>query len=280
MRKKSLARILLLMLVLLLSTLIASAGFIGEGGKELYADDSNNGFFINEKAERTRQITRNNEISDVKYVNTLNMSNKLPGNRKDSFGTYDIYLDEQNTEYLFVYNTDILCGIKDENMSLPFDSEKCISQQSAILTSEEYLNKLYGCDMIKSYIFNTCSYDERAGLFNVRFYKPLGSYKTDDEIIVWVRSDGSVAAFSAFNINRYDEYSDSASRIDAAIKSGGTLEAQAKRKNIYNFRVKESYITLNDDGNLAYVSKIEYDIYSGTNIIQDCEKIEQVIKIK
>ena len=59
------------------------------------------------------------------------MSNILPENRKDSFCTYDIYPDEENTN-IFVYNTDILCGIKDENMSLPFDSAKCISQQSAI----------------------------------------------------------------------------------------------------------------------------------------------------
>ena len=168
MRKKSFAIILSLLLVLPLSISITSASYKDESNKEIYADDSNIGFSIME-AEKTKQITYRNKTFDVKYVNTINMSNILPENRKDSFCTYDIYSDEENTEYLFVYNTDILCGIKDENMSLPFDSAKCISQQSAILLSIEYLNKLYGYDITKSYVFDFCRYDENAGLFDVRF---------------------------------------------------------------------------------------------------------------
>jgi|LFRM01.1.fsa_nt_gb hypothetical protein len=280
MRKKSFAIILSLLLVLPLSISITSASYKDESNKEIYADDSNIGFFNNGKAEKTKQITYRNKTFDVKYVNTINMSNILPENRKDSFCTYDIYSDEENTEYLFVYNTDILCGIKDENMSLPFDSAKCISQQSAILLSIEYLNKLYGYDITKSYVFDFCRYDENAGLFDVRFYKSLGSYKTDDEIKVWVRSDGSVAGFSAFNINRYDKYGDKALKIDEAIKGSSTLETKTKSMNIINYRIKESYITLNDNGDLAYVNMIEYDIYSGTSILQECEKIEQIINIQ
>lgn len=165
-------------------------------------------------------------------------------------------------------------------MSLTFDSVECISQETATLLAKEYLYKLYGNEKINSYNFDFCNYDERAGLFDVRFYKPLGSYKTDDEIKIWVRIDGSVASFSAFNISRYDKYNDKIKKIDTAIKNSNSLDEKAKERKITNYRVKESYITLNDNGELAYTNIIEYDIYSGTSVLQDCKNIEQLINIQ
>ena len=206
------------------------------------------------------------------------MSNILPENRKDSLHLWYL-LRWRKYGISFVYNTDILCGIKDENMSLPLIQQNALANNQLFL-SIEYLNKLYGYDITKSYVFDFCRYDENAGLFDVRFYKSLGSYKTDDEIKVWVRSDGSVAGFSAFNINRYDKYGDKALKIDEATKGSSTLETKTKSMNIINYRIKESYITLNDNGDLAYVNMIEYDIYYGTSILQECEKIEQIINIQ
>ena len=60
MRKKSFAIILSLLLVLPLSISITSASYKDESNKEIYADDSNIGFFNNGKAEKTKQITYRN----------------------------------------------------------------------------------------------------------------------------------------------------------------------------------------------------------------------------
>ncbi|MBO4651843.1 MAG: hypothetical protein J5649_00830, partial [Lachnospiraceae bacterium] len=121
-----------------------------------YYDDSEN------KAI-TRAVNNGTNLITVYYVRTENLRNVSVSSRDDSYGTYDVYADEENTEYIFLYNTNLLCGMRKINVG-SIDRENVISENSAIAIAETWIrnNKSNGCD----YVYDSCVYEESGGYYD------------------------------------------------------------------------------------------------------------------
>ncbi|MCL2488101.1 MAG: hypothetical protein FWE80_05390, partial [Oscillospiraceae bacterium] len=185
--------------------------------QETNPDFVDNRYFINQDAPATKVFHFEGEDIELIYQNTLNKNDLPLEERPDNYGFYDIYVDkigEDNTEFTFLDNTDILCGIFCNSYSPPLDIDP-IGEELIVEKALEYLTAIYSSDMINSYILDACKFDQnQKQSYSICFYKALQGIKTDDQIWMTVRLDSKIKSFNAHNIYRYDQFIDTLPKIN------------------------------------------------------------------
>jgi len=178
------------------------ASYTGETEPDYFGayDDSSR------EKEMNRTIQFNGKQYRLKYDHTYNMVSELSvDNRGDSYGTYDIYIDENGTEFEFLYNSDLLCAMhipleyRHDNY-YPFD-KPVINKKEALDIANIFLEK--NLDVFSEYQLLSYNYAELFYQYDIIYCKFLGEYQSDDIINIWVRWDGDIVFYSVRNLNRY-----------------------------------------------------------------------------
>lgn len=168
--------------------------------------------FVNESAPKTRTYkdVYGKEIT-LTYTTTSTQSDKIyvhPKKRIDVYGTYDEYVDKNNTKYYYLYNTNKLC-LKEQEFDYDFENEKDktdkISKSEAKEVAYKYLLKEVG-KALNDYTLESVVYQEQKGIYLVSYSRKIDKYFTDDSITVFMSHNGNVYAFSALYLERYKTY--------------------------------------------------------------------------
>jgi hypothetical protein len=192
----------------------------------------------------------------LKYEKTEILSELPVKKRADDYGIYDIYIDNDEIEYLFLYNSDLFCGFWYNASNITKTKEKLINIETAIEIAQNYIKKIR--DDYTSYEFVEILGDDNTVNFcyEIYYYKPISRYKSDDILRIWIDTTGEIVLCTEFNYKRYDDvkYIDGEKvknaeekilrSFDDFIKNGGLIEVQ------------DSYISFSDKGQLELVLDI------------------------
>ena len=197
---------------------------------------------------------------------TKDGSKVSPADMADSYGFYDVYVDEQKTEYDFIYNTDILCGIS-MFLSESDESKDHIDQDRAVEIAKEYLLTVFPKDAVNAYKLEACVEVDWTSAYELTFYRFLGGYKTDDRLYLCMHTDGRMSTLIAWNLSRYDRFQDIADKIDGEKNRAAFAAAFAAEYPSGHYRIAEdAYITLTDKGELAFVYGVVYDTWANQHL--------------
>lgn len=205
------------------------------------------------KQNSTKQVTLNGKSSGtLTYKETMNRSDAPVNRRSDNYGTYDVYADEDGNEYIFLLNSDTLCGYKAKDATDIMDyTGKAVTKDDARTTADAYLQSIFG-ENAQKYQFESIEVQHTVFYVDYCFY--LNGVKTDDQVTLWIRTtDGAVSAWHAFNRGRYDGY---ASRNLSTNAAKAKLEEQIPLVKSSDYEIFDQYITKTDDGRLV----MHYDI--------------------
>lgn len=265
--KKTIVLALISLLVLfVVSASTVTAAEILKQSDSIPVGDYYGAYYDNSKgkvSERTIDIDSQKII--LKYVRTENLKEKPASKRSDNYGTYDIYIDDNQTEYLFLLNSDIYCGFKLNMVGIATEKENAISEDKAIEIANAFL--FDNRDNYRNYKMSSCEYSELAGYYDIQFYLPVCGFKSDDIIRIWVDAQGNVVSFSEFNYQRYDHIEIEIQRYARADKKiGEIISTQTQKANFY---VVDSYISIDNSGNIVLIKVIDIAIPNGdTSAIQ------------
>ena len=211
-----------------------------------YYDDSEN------KAI-TRAVNNGTNLITVYYVRTENLRNVSVSSRNDSYGTYDVYEDEEGTEYLFLYNANLLCGMRKSSVGSQ-TRENAIDESQAIAIAEEWIRskKRNGND----YVFDTCVYEESGGYYDIMFYLPIEGYKSDEIVRLWIDLQGNINAYSDFNQNRYGMVSVTPEKLAEAQRKLMDLLETKYADSGKEVEVNSTYVSKNDAGETVLVMMV------------------------
>lgn len=223
-----------------------------------------------------RVLEVDSQKTTLKYVRTENLKENPVSKRADSYGTYDVYADDSQTEYLYLLNTDIYCGFKLSNVGVATEKEKAISQEDALEVTNKFLKA--NRDNYRDYKLISCEYSELAGYYDIQYYLPISGYKSDDIIRVWVDAQGKVTSFSEFNHKRYDRVKIDPEKYSRADKKLEKTIATQTHKTNSNFNIVDSYISIDDSGNVILVKVIDLKIPDDETFVVRREQYVQLIK--
>lgn len=90
------------------------------------------------KQNSTKQATLNGKSSGtLTYKETMN--------RSDNYGTYDVYADENGNEYVYLLNSDTLCGYKAKDATDIMDyTGKAVTKDMARETADAFMQSVFG----------------------------------------------------------------------------------------------------------------------------------------
>lgn len=194
--------------------------------------------FVNKNARKSREYTDNNGKSfKLTYTRTETMAfvNCFvpPKKRIDVYGTYDLYVDKEKTEYYYLYNTNKLC-LKRLNYKRIRDGEKYekekISESKAKEIANQYLKKELG-KRFNDYTFQSVSYGVQDATYSIFYSRMIDGYFTDDCISLSIDYKGNIYVFSALNLERFKKYSKS------DINQESIEKAREKDSDINNIRL-------------------------------------------
>jgi hypothetical protein len=208
------------------------------------------------------------------YVRTENLKELPASKRADHYGTYDVYADDNQTEYLFLLNTDLYCGYKMRTVGVATLQEDAIEKTKALEIADTFLNELRNNG--KEYTLLSCVYDELAGYYDIQYYLPIDGYKSDDIFRLWVNAEGKVTSFSEFNYNRYEKVDIAADKYEKADKQ--LSDIVAKETNKVNFTLADQFISIDDSGIIVLVKVIDLRIPNGENYFVQRELYVQPIE--
>lgn len=219
------------------------------------------------KQNSTKQVTLNGKNSGtLTYKETMNRRDAPAFSRNDNYGSYDVYADEDGNEYVYLLNSDMLCGYKAKDATDIMDyTGKAVTNDIARKTADAYMESVFGNDAQK-YRFESIEVQDTVFYVDYCFY--LDGTKTDDQVTLWIRTtDGAVSAWHAFNRGRYDGY---ANRNLSASAAKAKLEEQIPLVKSADYEIFDQYITKTDDGRLV----MHYDIVHHDNGIEKTHTFE------
>lgn len=209
-----------------------------------------------EKMASTKQMSLFSKSStNLKYKETMNQSDLPMSERADKYGSYDIYVDEQDTQYVFLADSDLFCGFLKTGASLETNG-KLLSEIEARGIADAYLMETLGEDQ-REYVYESM-YCDQSNMYHITYASYIGDFKTDDECIIWVRgATGEIYACSMFNRGRYDSYRDSSLTFNDSASL--LMEKHPELEEDYNdCEILDKYLTLSDGGSLV----VTYEVYN------------------
>lgn len=223
----------------------------------------------NKVLEKTAEIQ--GERVQLTYARTENLKEQRVSKRADCYGTYDVYTDSSENEYLYLFNSDLYCGYKQAAPVMPAYKADAVPEEQALKTAESFLKSLRsnGSD----YELSSCVYDELAGYYDIEYALPVSGRKTDDIFRVWVDSKGQIASFSEFNYQRYDN-------LRVTEKQYAKAEEKLRKKiaaetDGAEYTVADTYLSVSDKGKTVLVMAVEYKIPVGNGMTTEREEFSQ-----
>lgn len=236
-------------------TIVVLSGFLLSGRSAGVAG----GFFgpqvMQEKMESTKQVSLFNKNSkSLTYKETMNQSDLPVSERADKYGTYDVFVDDQDTQYVFLADSDLFCGFLKTGASQETGG-RFISELDARGIADAYLMDILGEDQ-REYVYEGMYC--QSNMYHITYASYIGDFKTDDECIIWVRGEsGEIYACSMFNRGRYDRFRDSSLSFNDSTSL--LMEKHPELKTDFNdCEVLDRYVTLSDGGNLV----VNYEVYN------------------
>lgn len=203
------------------------------------------------KIDNTKNLALVDKTSkNLTYKETNNRKELPVSERADRYGTYDVYTDEDDNQYIFLTDSDLFCGfLKTETPQEAADTARNLSELDARGIADAYILDILGEDQ-REYTFEKIRYDQN-NFYYVTYVSYLGDVKTDDECVIWVRaSNGDIAACSMFNRGRYDAYRNKNFSVQDYPMQPQAMQDQ-QRKDFNDYEVLDKYITLSDSGRLV-----------------------------
>ena len=204
----------------------------------------------------------------VEYSYTEDYSSTPIAQRNDPYGTYEVYVDDDDSEFYFLAGTDLLCGYlayfhyEDVPESQAVTESECISIAQSFITDHLQTNVM----TLQNMTLSSIEYIEAEGYYDVRYNYYKGQYKTDDELDLWINHEGKVVSFTQLNRGRYintsinaDDYADAEDYLDNILANS----------SLTDYDVVDTYVTMDDSGDMLLVKVIEYSTgaYSEQEII-------------
>lgn len=208
-----------------------------------------------DKSQQKQEARQFGKSRNLEYKNTMNLYSIPIDKHYDLYGAYDVFCDDENNEYVYLYNSNTLCGYKAEHVygeSQPKDI--AIPDEEAINIAQSQMKKLVP-DFSKNYKFLQIKYDEKEGIYIVTYCHYLNNIKTDDQIVVWITANGVFGAYSAFNLNRYDKYENDVFDIQSADKNFKENSKQSE------YLLEDKYVSLSEQGEIEMI----YSVYDAEN---------------
>lgn len=253
------------------ATIATYSGYKNNGRAKKEDVISHYGMYINKNAKKTRKLNYLDKKLDLVYARSENLSDNLPEKRKDMYGTYDVYVDDEKNEYYLLGNSNVLCGVK--NSKIDGENATPITEEEALQLAEDYLNEIFNKNHL--YELNSCEIPKDRMYYEIEYVKNNSGLKTDDTVRLWVNFDKEVCAFSAFNRGRYDNVN-----LNKTIAITAPQRGKEKVSDILssdNFTIVDQYISKNDEGQVVMVSVIEYSLTNGTSIYPVIDEVSVVI---
>lgn len=247
-KKFSLTAVILSALLVLSSvSAIASNDTVEEemaqGGAGVYTDS--------QKESTTKQVEQF-DGEQAEYAQTVNQSGTPLADRTDIYGTYDVYTDADGNEYIYLFDTDTLCGYKwAAAYTDQLDEEAVLPQETARANADAFLDGQFGQNQA-IYQFERSYYSEVNGVYVCEYAYYLNGVKTDDSCVIWVRADsGQVCAFNTFKYGRYTSLTDltvdtasTRAQLNAALWDKGV----SPLNRAASYEITDEYLTKTDDG--------------------------------
>lgn len=271
---KTVGVVIVLVLTLLWASLSAGAEVkITKQPDPAPAGDAYGAYYDEAKAKtKERSAVIDSEKTALTYVRTENLREVPASERADHYGTYDIYVDEKQTEYLYLLDTDVCCGFKMSEVGTATPQQEAVSQEKAMAIANEFLETTRSNS--EAYELLSCVYNELGGYYDIKFYFPVSGYKSDDIFRLWVNAQGEITSFSEFNYKRYDNLTITAEqRLEAARQINKIRSNDAQK-----ISVVDTYISINDSGEVVLVEVVDITILDGEDSITLREMYEQPIK--
>ena len=175
-------------------------------------------------------IARGDEEVALTFKEVKTMENGaeyfFTGERPTEVMEYDTYVDEEDRTYLYLKGTDVLAGIKDKLiLGEGTPREQAVTADHARQKAQDYLVDYIGMDEFQDYTFKRCEYLAGGGYYTVLYAYEIDGIATTDTMDVFVRADGSVGGFSAFNRGAYRGLPDAEQRVAAAKAAQSPLKS-------------------------------------------------------
>jgi hypothetical protein len=199
------------------------------------------------KKGSTKALSLDGKELSLVYKETHNNSTVPLKKRSDKYGTYDIYVDDQKNEYLFLVDSDFICAFHFSREAM--NQGKHVTEDEALEIAKEYMEGKR--DNAEDYVL----YDVLRGgsYYSFEFYLPVDGYRSDDNLRVWVtKSGGEIMLFQEFYYKRYDGVKVDSKKVEKAeqkiVEKLGTIKDGYG--NPLEWEFVEKWITINDKGKL------------------------------
>lgn len=264
-------------LLLVLGGTAIAATKITQKSKENSNDGSGYSAYYDKAAEKNKSktIQVGDKTVDVSYVRTENLKEKAVTQRKSKYGTYDVFVDNAGTEYLYLCDSELFCGFKRSEVGVANPINEAISETVAIRTCQKYIEE--NRDNSKDYKLTECFYDERGGYYDAQYSFYVNNVKTDDVLRIWVNAEGHITAISEFNRERYAHCNVTAQKCADARQR--VIDKLKKTKADSDYVEVDCFLSQNDDAEWIYVIVVDIKVMCDKDAyVVQRQRIEQNIE--
>ena len=159
--------------------------------------------------------------NSLKFQRNDSTNNAVPPDEKDKAliedeNHYEYYLSEDNSEYVFIGGTDILCGISSPEFKNPHFSKGAeLNEDEIKAIVKEYLIKQV--PEFDKYTFLSVDHQIYLGFYIIEYSYFLNNIQTDDIIRTIIYTDGTIGTYFMPNRGKYNNVSLEQSKLDKAI---------------------------------------------------------------
>ena len=190
------------------------------------------------------------------YSFTENLSETEVASRSDVYGTYDVYTDADGSQYVYLYDTQMLCGCVTYEFPEIADADR-IDETEAISIADDFFSVKYPNQ--SGYSFDSCTYNECSEEYLIEYAYYVDGYKTDATFDVWLDAAGGVFAYTEFYKNRYINLS-----IPSTAYASAESAVDTELSNAYSsYELKKEYVTIDDTGALRLVKLVSFAVDTG-----------------
>lgn len=264
--KKALKIIISLALIAaLISTFIIST-YASEDVEAEIIDENSSGYiepavtetaFGNYQNENLVGAQKNLELDGqtltLTYSYTFNNNSIAVEDRDSAYSTRDVFVDENETEYYYLYNTDKFLGfINPLSNRDNIRGNISVDEETAVNVANEYLPQIV--ENFDKYIYEETVCRTDANVYDVRFFYYLNGIKTDEVARALITPDGGIVGAYCFDMGKYAQYEGKeltlqtgTANASAYANSDTSIEAYMQTPEA---QTVESYITTDDSGQL------------------------------
>lgn len=157
--------------------------------------------------DNKRTVTLDGKVISLTYEYSSNHSRYAPEDRKDKYGSYDIFTDENGAEYYFLYDTNKFLGFINPLANRDkIKGNTSVTEETAVDFAREYLYQFV--ENADKYEYKETTVDGTALAYDVWFYYYLNGIETDDYACVSVTPDGGIFSAICFRMGKYMQYED------------------------------------------------------------------------